>query len=244
MITITFPDGAERQYEAGTTSWDVAKSISQGLAKNIVAACINGETWDLTRPIEHNAHIKFYKWTDDGGKATFWHSSAHLLAEAVESIFPGTKFGIGPAIDRGFYYDIDLGDRKIEEEDLRKIEVKMAELAAQKQEFKREKVGKAEAIAYFEEKGDPYKLDLLKNLEDGSITFYKQGDFVDLCRGPHLPDTGFIKAIKLTSIAGAYWRGDEKNKMLTRIYGITFPTQKELDEYLIFLGGSQKTGPS
>lgn len=240
MITITFPDGAERQYEAGTTSWDVAKSISQGLAKNIVAACVNGETWDLTRPIEHNAHIKFYKWTDDGGKATFWHSSAHLMAEAVESIFPGTKFGIGPSIERGFYYDIDLGDRKIEEEDLRKIEVKMAELAAQKQVFNREKVAKADAIAYFEEKGDPYKLDLLQNLEDGHITFYKQGDFVDLCRGPHLPDTGFIKAIKLTSIAGAYWRGDEKNKMLTRIYGITFPTQKELDDHLLFLEEAKK----
>ena len=240
MITITFPDGAERQYEAGTTSWDIAKSISQGLAKNIVAACVNGETWDLTRPIEHNAHIKFYKWTDDGGKNTFWHSSAHLMAEAIESLFPGTQFGIGPAIERGFYYDIDLGDRKIEEEDLRKIEVKMVELAAQKQEFKREKVAKVDAIAYFEQKGDPYKLDLLQNLEDGHITFYKQGDFVDLCRGPHLPDTSFIKAIKLTSIAGAYWRGDEKNKMLTRIYGITFPTQKELDEYLVFLEEAKK----
>jgi threonyl-tRNA synthetase len=240
MITITFPDGAERQYEAGVTSWDIAKSISQGLAKNILSAEVNGQIWDLTRPIEHNAHIKFYKWTDEGGKATFWHSSAHLMAEAIESIFPGTKFGIGPAIERGFYYDIDLGDRKIEEEDLRKIEVKMVELAAQKQEFKREKVSKADAIAYFEEKGDPYKLDLIQNLEDGHITFYKQGAFTDLCRGPHLPDTGFIKAIKLTSIAGAYWRGNEKNKMLTRIYGITFPNQKELDEYLVLLEEAKK----
>jgi threonyl-tRNA synthetase len=240
MITITFPDGAQRQYEAGTTSMDVAKSISAGLAKNILAATVNGQVWDLTRPLEHNAHIQFLKWTDDDGKATFWHSSAHLMAEALESIFPGTKFGIGPAIERGFYYDIDLGGQQIAEEDLRKIEVKMAELAAQKEVFEREKVSKDDAIAYFTEKNDPYKLDLLQNLEDGQITFYKQGNFTDLCRGPHLPDTSYIKAIKLTSIAGAYWRGDEKNKMLTRIYGITFPNQKELDEYLVFLEEAKK----
>ncbi len=240
MITVTFPDGAQRQYEAGTTSMDVAKSISTGLAKNILAATVNGQVWDLTRPLEHNTHIQFLKWTDDSGKATFWHSSAHLMAEALESIFPGTKFGIGPAIERGFYYDIDLGGQQITEEDLRRIELKMEELAGQKEVFERTHVAKNDAIAYFTEKADPYKLDLLQNLEDGQITFYKQGAFTDLCRGPHLPDTGYIKAIKLTSIAGAYWRGDEKNKMLTRIYGITFPNQKELDEYLVFLEEAKK----
>lgn len=241
MITITFPDGAQRQYEAGTTSMDVAKSISAGLARNILAATVDGQVWDLSRPLEHNAHIQFLKWTDEDGKATFWHSSAHLMAEALESIFPGTKFAIGPPIERGgFYYDIDLGDQQIAEEDLQRIEVKMAELAGQKEVFERTPVAKADAIAYFTEKNDPYKLDLLQNLEDGQITFYKQGSFTDLCRGPHLPDTGYIKAIKLTSIAGAYWRGDEKNKMLTRIYGITFPNQKELDEYLVMLEEAKK----
>lgn len=240
MISITFPDGAVRQYEEGVSALDIAKSISEGLARKVLAAKINGEVWDATRPIKTDATLQLLTWDDLEGKSTFWHSSAHLLAEALEAVFPGTKFGIGPAIEKGFYYDIDLGDRQITEEDLRKVEVKMAELAKNNSVYQRKDVAKADAIAYFTEKNDPYKIDLLQNLQDGSITFYTQGNFTDLCRGPHIPNTGFIKAIKLTSIAGAYWRGDEKNKMLTRIYGVTFPNNKELEEHLFLLEEAKK----
>jgi threonyl-tRNA synthetase len=235
MIKITLPDGAVREYEQGTSAFDVAKSISEGLARKVLAANINGEVWDAHRPIENDASLKLLTWDDSDGKATFWHSSAHLMAEAVEAGFPGVKFWVGPAIDKGFYYDMDLGDRKITEDDLAQLEKKMNELAKQKNLFIRKAMPKADAIQYFSEKGDEYKLDLLTGLTDGEITFYTQGGFTDLCRGPHIPNTGFIKAIKLTSIAGAYWKGDEKNKQLTRIYGVTFPDQKELDEYVLML---------
>ena len=240
MINITFPDGAVRQYENGTTGMDIAKSISEGLARKILAASVNSEVWDLSHPINADAALKFLTWDDTDGKSTFWHSSAHLMAEAVENKFPGAKFWVGPAIDKGFYYDIDLGDKKINEEDLAELEKKMNELAKQNNPYTRKAMPKAEAIAYFTEKGDEYKLDLLQNLTDGEISFYTQGQFTDLCRGPHIPHTGFIKAIKLTSIAGAYWKGDEKNKQLTRIYGVTFPNQKELDEYLLMLEEAKK----
>ncbi|MCW5915651.1 MAG: threonine--tRNA ligase [Chitinophagaceae bacterium] len=240
MIHITFPDGATREYPEGITSMEIAKSISEGLARNILAAEVNGEIWDLSRAIGTDATVKFLKWDDDGGKSTFWHSSAHLLAEAVESMYPGVKFWVGPPIEKGFYYDMDLGDRTISEADLEKIEQKMKELAKQNNSYTRKEISKKEAVEYFEKKGDEYKLDLLQNLEDGHITFYTQGQFTDLCRGPHIPSTGAIKAIKLTGVAGAYWKGDEKNKMLTRIYGVTFPNQKELDEYLIMLEEAKK----
>lgn len=240
MIQITFPDGAVREYEAGVSSLDIAKSISEGLARKVLAAEVDGTVIDASRPIQNNASIKFLTWDDKGGKSTFWHSSAHLLAEAIEAIFPGTKFGIGPAIDTGFYYDLDLGGASISEEDLLKIEKKMKELAGQKNEYIRREVGKEEAIRYFTEKQDPYKVELLQDLEDGKISFYSQGAFTDLCRGPHIPNTGFIKAVKLTNIAGAYWRGNEKNKMLTRVYGVTYPSQKELDEYLALLEEAKK----
>lgn len=240
MINIHFPDGAVRQYEAGSNALDIAKSISEGLARKVLAAEINGEVWDATRPINNDASLKLLTWNEPGGKSTFWHSSAHLMAEAVEDRFPGAKFWVGPAIDHGFYYDIDLGGNKLTEEDLAALEKKMNELAKQNNAYIRKETPKAEAIQYFTEKGDEYKLDLLGNLEDGNITFYTQGNFTDLCRGPHLPNTGFIKAIKLTNIAGAYWKGDEKNKQLTRIYGITFPNQKELDEYLNMLEEAKK----
>lgn len=240
MIQISFPDGATRSYEKGSSALDIAKSISEGLARKVLAAKINGEVWDLTRPIQQDATLQLLTWDDVDAKSTFWHSSAHLMAEAVEAAFPGAKFWVGPAIDKGFYYDIDLGDRKITEEDLASLEKNMQVLAKQNNSFVRIEKSKAEAVAYFEEKGDEYKLDLLQNLEDGTITFYQQGGFTDLCRGPHIPHTGFIKAIKLTSIAGAYWKGDEKNKQLTRIYGITFPNQKELDEYLAMLEEAKK----
>ncbi|MBS1579529.1 MAG: threonine--tRNA ligase [Bacteroidetes bacterium] len=240
MINISFPDGAVRQFENDVTALDIAKSISEGLARKVLAASVNGEVWDATRPITNNASLKLLTWDDTDGKSTFWHSSAHLMAEAVEAKFPGVKFWVGPAIDKGFYYDIDLGDKKLTEEDLLWLEKKMNELAAQKNSYVRTEKSKADAVAYFTEKGDEYKLDLLQNLQDGNITFYTQGAFTDLCRGPHIPNTGFIKAIKLTSIAGAYWKGDEKNKQLTRIYGVTFPTQKELDEYLLMLEEAKK----
>ena len=240
MINISFPDGAVRQYESGVTALDIAKSISEGLARKVLAASVNGEVWDSTRPITQDTALKLLTWDDTDGKSTFWHSSAHLMAEAVESKFPGVKFWVGPAIDKGFYYDIDLGDIKLTEEDLAELEKKMVELAKQKNPYVRKEMPKAEAVQYFTEKGDEYKLDLLQNLEDGKITFYTQGNFTDLCRGPHIPDTGYIKAIKLTSIAGAYWKGDEKNKMLTRVYGVTFPNQKELDEYLLMLEEAKK----
>ena len=241
MIKITFPDGAVREYESGSTALDIARSISEGLAKKVLAANINGQVWDATRPITGDASLKLLTWADGDGKSTFWHSSAHLLAEAVEALFPGTKFWVGPPVDGGgFYYDMDLGGRQITEEDLRKLEVKMAELAKQNEVYRRKEISKAEAIKYFTEKGDEYKLDLLENLQDGNITFYTQGAFTDLCRGPHIPNTGFIKAMRLTNIAGAYWKGDERNKQLTRVYGVTFPSQKELDEYLHMLEEAKK----
>jgi threonyl-tRNA synthetase len=240
MIKITLPDGAVKEYEQGSSALDIAKSISEGLARKVLAANINGEVWDATRPINNDASLKLLTWDDSTAKATFWHSSAHLMAEAVESMFPGVKFWVGPAIEKGFYYDMDLGDRKITEDDLVLLEKKMNELAKQNNSFIRKEISKADAINYFTEKGDEYKLDLLGGLNDSGITFYTQGQFTDLCRGPHIPNTGFVKAIKLTSIAGAYWKGDEKNKQLTRIYGITFPNQKELDEYLAMLEEAKK----
>jgi threonyl-tRNA synthetase len=240
MIKITFPDGAIREFQEGITSLDIAKSISEGLAKKVIAASVNGQVWDATRPIYHDATLKLLKWEDPEGKSTFWHSSAHLMAEAVESLFPGVKFWVGPPVENGFYYDMDLGGRHISEEDLRKLEVKMAELAKQNSTYQRKEIPKAEAVRYFTEKGDEYKLDLLQGLKDGEITFYTQGNFTDLCRGPHIPNTGFIKAVKLTNIAGAYWKGDEKNRQLTRIYGTSFPSQKELDEYLAMLEEAKK----
>ncbi|HPH98793.1 MAG TPA: threonine--tRNA ligase [Chitinophagaceae bacterium] len=239
-MNITFPDGAVRSYEKGISSLDIAKSISEGLAKKIIAAEVNKEIWDATRPIETDATLRLLTWNEEEGKKAFWHSSAHLMAEALQAIFPGVKFGIGPAIEKGFYYDVDLGDAQISEEDLRKLELKMIELAKQNNLYQRKYVSKKEATQYFTQINDPYKLELIDGLKDGEITFYTQGQFTDLCRGPHLPNTSFIKAIKLTSIAGAYWRGDEKRKMLTRIYGITFPNQKELDEYLILLEEAKK----
>jgi threonyl-tRNA synthetase len=240
MIKITFPDGAVREYAEGITPLEIAKSISEGLARKILAASVNGQVQDATRPIYKDASLKLLAWGDSEGKSTFWHSSAHLMAEAVESLFPGTKFWVGPAVENGFYYDMDLGGRQITEADLGKLETKMSELARSNEVYVRKVVPKAEAVKYFADKGDEYKLDLLQNLNDGEITFYTQGNFTDLCRGPHIPNTSFIKAIKLTNIAGAYWKGDEKNKQLTRLYGITFPSQKELDEYLSMLEEAKK----
>ncbi|MBC7938106.1 MAG: threonine--tRNA ligase [Rhizobacter sp.] len=244
MIKITLPDGSVREYQSGITALEIAKSISEGLARKVLAASVNNEVWDATRAITSDASLKLLTWDDTDGKSTFWHSSAHLMAEAVEDKFPGAKFWVGPAIDnglqKGFYYDIDLGDRKLTEEDLGELEKKMSELSKQNNAYQRTERSKAEAIAYFSEKGDEYKLDLLQNLQDGTITFYTQGAFTDLCRGPHIPSTAPIKAIKLMSIAGAYWKGDEKNKQLTRIYGVTFPAQKELDEYLTLLEEAKK----
>ncbi|GAB3226108.1 threonine--tRNA ligase [Algoriphagus aestuariicola] len=240
QIKITLPDGSVREYEKGTTGLQIAASISEGLARNVLAAKVNGQVWDATRPIDSDSSLQLLTWNDLEGKNTFWHSSAHLMAEALEALYPGTKFGIGPPIETGFYYDVDFGDHKLEGDELEKIEQKMIELAKAKNEYIRKDVGKAEAIAYFQEKGDEYKLDLLEGLEDGSITFYQQGNFTDLCRGPHIPNTGFIKAVKLTNIAGAYWRGDEKRKMLTRIYGVTFPKAQELKDYLTLLEEAKK----
>ena len=241
MIKITFPDGAVREYESGVTALEIAKSISEGLARKVLAASVNGQVWDATRPITTDATLKLLTWSDTEGKSTFWHSSAHLMAEAVESLFPGAKFWVGPAIDSGgFYYDMDLGGRQITEDDLRKLEVKMAELTRQSEVYRRKEISKAEAVRYFSDKGDEYKLDLLENLQDGQITFYTQGNFTDLCRGPHIPNTGFIKAVRLTNISGAFWKGDERNKQLTRVYGVSFPSQKELDEYLQMLEEAKK----
>ena len=240
MINITFPDGKVRQYEVGVTPLDIAKSISEGLARNVLSASVNGEVRDATRPIDEDATLQLFTWNDEAGKATFWHSSAHLMAEAIEALYPGTKFGIGPAIENGFYYDIDTGDTTLSTKDLEKIEAKMVELAKQKSPYVRKEVSKADAIAYFKDKNDPYKLELLERLKDGSITFYEQGNFVDLCRGPHLPDTSKIKAVKLTSLAGAYWLGDESKPQMTRVYGITFQKQKELKEYLALIEEAKK----
>jgi threonyl-tRNA synthetase len=239
-IKVTLPDGSIREYEQGTTAMDVAKSISEGLARNVLSAKVNGEVRDANRPLPGDCTLSLLTWNDPEGKATMWHSSAHLLAEAIEALYPGTKFGIGPPIENGFYYDLDLGDRSIGDGDFAAIEAKMKELAAKKSTFERKEVSKADAIQYFTEKGDEYKLELLEGLNDGEITFYTQGNFTDLCRGPHIPDTSFIKAAKVMSVAGAYWRGDEKRKQLTRLYAITFPKQKELDEYLVLLEEAKK----
>lgn len=241
MVKIKFPDGNVKEFESGITGLDIAKSISPKLAKEVLAVSVNGETWDLTRPIAHDADIKLFTWDDEEGKHAFWHSSAHLMAEALQELYPGTKFGIGPAIENGFYYDIEPGGGVVlTDKDLEAIEKKMLELARQKEEFRRIDVGKKEALEHFAGLGEVYKVELINDLEDGKITYYRQGAFTDLCRGPHLPDTSYIKAIKLTSLAGAYWRGDEHNKMLTRIYGITFPKQKMLDEWLVLMEEAKK----
>lgn len=240
QINITLPDGSIRKYAAGVSSMDIALSISEGLARNVLAAKVNGQVWDATRPITSDANVQLLTWNDTEGKATFWHSSAHLLAEAIEALYPGTKFGIGPAIETGFYYDIDLGGKTFSQDDFKKVEDKMLELARQKNDYKRSEVSKADAITYFTEKNDEYKLELIDGLEDGQITFYEQGSFTDLCRGPHIPNTGFIKAAKIMNVAGAYWRGDEKRPMLTRVYAVTFPKQKELDEYIHLLEEAKK----
>jgi len=236
MIKITFPDGSAKEYTEGISSLDVAEQISPRLAKEVYAATVNGEIWDLTRPINSDSTLKLHKWEDAEAKHAFWHSSAHLMAEALEALYPGMKFGIGPAIESGFYYDVDPGDDKvITEADLETIENKMKELAAKNLTYSRRDISKKEALDFFTKKGDEYKTELISELEDGTITLYTQGNFTDLCRGPHLPSTEPLKAIKLLSVAGAYWRGNEKRKMLTRIYGITYPKQKLLDEYLVFL---------
>ncbi len=240
MIKITLPDGSVREYAKGTTSLQIAQSISEGLARNVLSAKVNGEVWDATRPIDTDASLNLLTWNDDAGKSTLWHSSAHILAEAIEAIYPGVKFWVGPPIENGFYYDVDLGGQSVTPEDFAKIEEKMLELARQNNTFIRKEISKSEAISYFKEKGDEYKLDLLERLEDGNITLYEQGKFTDLCRGPHIPHTGYIKAAKVLNIAGAYWKGDEKNKMLTRFYAITFPKEKELKDYLNLLEEAKK----
>jgi threonyl-tRNA synthetase len=240
MINITLPDGSIRQYPKGTTALDIAKSISEGLARNVLAAKINGEVWDATRAINADSKLVLLTWNDEAGKSTLWHSSAHLMAEALEILYPGIKFWVGPPVENGFYYDVDLGDKTISSDDFKKIEDKMIELARQSNVYVRKDISKKDAIAYFKEKDDQYKLDLLQGLEDGTITLYQQGNFTDLCRGPHIPNTGFIKAVKLMNVAGAYWKGDEKNKMLTRIYGVGFPKEKDLKEYLTLLEEAKK----
>ncbi|MGF1532864.1 MAG: threonine--tRNA ligase [Bernardetiaceae bacterium] len=239
-IQITLPDGSVRSYERGLSGLDVAKSISEGLARNVLAMEIDGTVQDANRPITTDTRLKLLTWNDDNGKMAFWHSSAHLMAEALEALYPGIRLAIGPPIENGFYYDIDFGAHHFSADDLPKVEAKMLELAKAKNPFIRQEITKADAIAYFEQKGDPYKLELLQDLSDGSITFYTQGNFTDLCRGPHIPDTGFIKAVKLLNVAGAYWRGDEKRPQLTRIYGITFPKAKELKAYLEQLEEAKK----
>ena len=240
MINITLPDGSVKQYNQGVTPYEIASSISEGLARNVLAANVNNQIVELSRPINEDAEVKLLTWNDEDGKGVFWHSSAHLMAAAIESLYPGVKFGIGPHIENGFYYDIDFMDYSISSDDFPKIEAKMQELASQKIKFVRREVSKAEALDYFTKKGDEYKLELINDLEDGTITFYESGPFTDLCRGPHLYDTASIKAIKLLKTAGAYWRGDEKRKQLTRIYAITFPKKKELDEYLVLLEEAAK----
>jgi len=240
MVRVKFPDGKVKEYADGTTALEVAKSISNSLAAKVLAAKVNGQVWDATRPLQGDVELNLLTWNDTEGKSTFWHSSAHLMAEALEGFFLGMKFGIGPPIENGFYYDVDPGDKVVSADDFKKIEDKIIELARKKEVFKRSEVSKKDALKYFTEKGDEYKLDLIKDLQDGSITFYQQGNFTDLCRGPHLPDTSYIKAVKLLNVAGAYWRGDEKRKQLTRIYAITFPDQKELTEYLTLLEEAKK----
>ncbi len=241
MIKITLPDNSVREFESGVTGFDIAMAISSRLAKDVLSISVNGEVWDLSRPINNDANIKLFLWDDREGQETFWHSSAHLMAEAIESIYPGTQFGIGPTVDNGFYYDIDLPQgQQLSEKDLEKIEKKIIELAREKHDIVRTEISKENALKMFAEKGDVLKEELINELEDGTITVYNQGGFTDLCRGPHLPNTSFIKAVKLTSIAGAYWRGNEKNKMLTRVYGITFPKQKMLEEYLVLIEEAKK----
>ncbi|MFM6976394.1 MAG: threonine--tRNA ligase [Sphingobacteriaceae bacterium] len=240
MIKITLPDGSVREYEKGTSAHQIALSISEGLARNVLAAEVNGEIWDSSRPIDTDASLRLLTWNDTEGKATFWHSSAHLMAEALEALYPGVKLGIGPAIETGFYYDVDFGEHEFSSDDFKQVEEKILELAKNKAEYSRQPVSKAEAEKYFTQKGDEYKLDLIKDLQDGSITFYTQGNFTDLCRGPHIPNTGFIKAVKLMNVAGAYWRGDETRKQLTRIYGVTYPKQSELTEYLAMVEEAKK----
>jgi len=240
MINITLPDGSVREFSKGVTGMDIARNISERLAKEVLSITVNGEVWDLTRPITTDSAIKLHKWDDEQGKHAFWHSSAHLMAEALESLYPGIKLGIGPSIENGFYYDIDFDGHSISDSDLPKIEEKMMEFVREKQEITRREVSKEEALKTYTQKGDPYKVELISDLEDGTISFYSQGTFTDLCRGPHLPDTSYIKAIKLLSIAGAYWRGNEKNKQLTRIYGISFPKKSQLDEYLVMLEEAKK----
>ncbi len=235
MINITLPDNSVRQYNKGVTGLEIARSISEGLARNVIAVKVNNVVWDLTYPINEDSQVKLLTWDDEDGKSTFWHSSAHLMANAIEQLYPGTKFGIGPDIENGFYYDIDLGDKVISESDFPKIEEKMLALAREKHVFRKVEISKDKAIEYFKKKGDEYKLELIGELKDGEISFYESGSFTDLCRGPHLLDTSYIKAVKIMAVAGAYWRGDEKRKQLTRIYGITFPKQKELNEYLALL---------
>jgi len=241
MIKITFPDGSVREYEKGTTALEIAQSISSRLAQEVLAASVNDETWDLMRPINEDSTINLLKWDDDEGKHAYWHSSAHLMAEALQELYPGIKFGIGPAIENGFYYDVDPGEGvTIKEGDFPAIEKKMKELIARKEEIKREEISKEDALKFFGAKNENYKIELIDELEDGTITTYTQGDFTDLCRGPHLPNTSYIKAVKVLSAAGAYWRGDESRRQLTRLYGITFPKKKLLDEYLIMLEEAKK----
>jgi threonyl-tRNA synthetase len=239
-VKISLPDGSVREYPQGVKGSEIASSISEGLARVALAIEVNGEVWDLSRPIESDASIKILTWNDKGGKSTFWHSSAHLMAEALEVLYPGVKFGAGPSIENGFYYDVDLGGRPFGDDDLQALETKMKELSKKDNAYERSAVSKADALKYFTQKGDEYKIELINDLADGTITFYKQGNFTDLCRGPHIPHTGFLKAIKLLSVAGAYWRNNQNNKMLTRIYGITFPKQKELEEYLHVLEEAKK----
>jgi len=240
MVKITFPDGNIREYNKGVTGYEIAKSISDRLAKEVLSVTVNDNVWDLTRPIDTDATVKLHKWDDEEAKHAFWHSSAHLMAEAIESLYPGVKLGIGPSIENGFYYDIDFGDHTISDADFPKIEKKMQEIVQAKEPITRKEVSKEEALNTYQKKGDPYKVELITDLEDGTITFYSQGSFTDLCRGPHLPDTSYIKAFKLLSIAGAYWRGNENNKQLTRVYGISFPKKGLLDEYLVMLEEAKK----
>ena len=240
MINITFPDGSVRSYEQGVTGLQIAESISPALARDVLACGVNGETVELNRPINEDASIALYKWDDEEGKHAFWHSSAHLMAEALQELYPGIKFGIGPAIENGFYYDVDPGEAVIKESDFPAIEAKMQELVAKKEEIKRQSITKADALKMFGDRGEEYKTELISELADGTITTYTQGAFTDLCRGPHLPNTSYLKAVKILSVAGAYWRGDEKRKQLVRLYGITFPKKKMLDEYLVMLEEAKK----
>jgi threonyl-tRNA synthetase len=241
MVKITLPDSSVREFEEPVSGMELAQSISPQLARDVLSVSVNGETWDLTRKIPQDASVKLNKWDDREGMETFWHSSAHLMAEAIEHFYPGTRFGIGPTVDTGFYYDVELPNgQQLSEKDLQKIEQKMLELARQKNDIVRKEISKLDAMQMFTQKNDELKQELISELEDGTITLYEQGNFTDLCRGPHLPNTGYIKAVKLTSIAGAYWRGNENNRMLTRVYGVSFPKQKMLDEYLVMLEEAKK----